>query len=398
MFSLAKMSPAFVVSVALYAALAHIDEWMGKPMMPAAVWPEVQDLVALYRENVGDIGPKEMATLHILDLDRAIHDRAKQFYHDALQKALIERIENANQHSADFGDAVSRSFFAAFRELSEVLGELAIDFVPIQGTLISLLRYGSFPAGRLSEGKQDVVDNDAEVMIFLTNEWEFSAVGARLSLALEARGWPPCTNPHARKLVCLSMRHAIPCKLEIYAATKDFEQKVIYMSRQCSAPGQCQYNPTFPLQHWRGQMPLDIMYPLKQCRVGSLPVRTPCPNSPLSLLRGWNKGEYEKQSFVAQSKHANDGPAAPASASKQETSCLALPVVSIDRDMGDKRNQDLNREGLTMLDLHLLHSYARELHKRGFASFYDHLHDPPCVRRQWRIFYGEPLAELSRLS
>merc|ERR1711879_451039 len=82
----------------------------------------------------------------------------------------------------------------------------------------------------------------------------------------------------------------------------------------------------------------------------------------------------------------------------KETSCLALPVVSKDRDMGDKRNQELDREGLTMHDLYLIHSYARELNKRGFASFYDHLHDPPCVQRQWRIFYGEPRAELSRLS
>merc|ERR1711904_403332 len=106
-----------------------------------------------------------------------------------------------------------------------------------------------------SEGKQDVVDNDAEVMILLTSEWDFNSVAARLSLGVEARGWPPCTNPHPRKLVCISMRHAIPCKLEIYVVSKDMDAQVIYTSRVCNAAGQCEYAPDFPFQYWGGRMP-----------------------------------------------------------------------------------------------------------------------------------------------
>merc|ERR1719265_2406104 len=238
-------------------------------------------------------------------------------------------------------------------------------------------------------------------MILLDNEWDFDRVGARMSLALEAKGWPPCTNPHPRKFVCLSMRHAVPCKLEIYAFTKDPRENVIFTTRSCSPDGSCEYNPTFPFQYWQGRLPVDLIYPMKKCRVASLSDQTPCPNKPLQFLRGWNRGEYQRQSFVAPSPtelaQASESPQAAAQSSKNEESCLALPVVSKDRDMGDVRNQELNREGLTMLDLYLLHSYARALHARGFASFHEHLKAPACVRRQWRIFYGEPRAELSRL-
>lgn len=401
--NIAKRSPAFVVSVLLYGAIALVDDFIGQPTVPPNMWSEVQELVALYRENIPDITAAEMALMHILDLDLALHARVKTYYNDALQKTLEERITDANEIASDvFGDATSHSFFSAFRELSQVLTELSIEFVPIQGTLISLIRYGGFPAGRLSEGKEDVVDNDAEVMILLNSEQDFESAGARLSLALEARGWPPCTNPHPRKFVCLSMRHAIPCKLEIYAFTKDKEEGIIFAERWCSAPGQCEYNPTFPFQHWRGRMPFDIIFPLRRCRVGSLPVRIPCPNRPLHLLRGWNKGEYQRQSYVAPTRAGEDGAVQwqqsfTDDVIDKEASCLALPVVSKDRDMGDVRNQKLEREGLTMLDLYLLHSYARALHARGFASFHKHLKAPACVRRQWRIFYGEPRAELSRL-
>lgn len=396
LYNIAKGSPAFVVSVALYGALALIDDFIGRPDMPANLWPEIQELVALYRENIPQIAASDMQAMHILDLDVALHDRARQHYGDSLQKGLVERIENANQLEAfNSGDAVSHSFFTAFRELSEALTELQIEFIPIQGTLISLLRYGTFPAGRLSEGKQDVVDNDAEVMILLNNEWDFDPVTTRLSLALEAKGWPPCTNPHPRKFVCISMRHAIPCKLEIYAFTKDTKEGIIFTERSCSAPGECQYNPTFPFQHWQGRMPLELVYPMKKCRVGSLLSHTPCPNLPLQFLRGWNKGEYQRQSFVGDAVGGGTSPQ-PVAESK-EASCLALPVVSKDRDMGDVRNQKLEREGLTMLDLYLIHSYGRVLHTRGFSSFHEHLKAPACVRREWRIFYGEPRAELSRL-
>merc|ERR1711990_134348 len=79
---------------------------------------------------------------------------------------------------------------------------------------------------------------------------------------------------------------------------KDAEEGVIFASRVCSAPGFCDYSSVFPLQNWRGRMPIEIIFPLKVCRIGSWEWRAPCPNLPLQFLNGWNEGEYERQSTV----------------------------------------------------------------------------------------------------
>mmetsp|Transcript_45952 Transcript_45952/g.80742 ORF Transcript_45952/g.80742 Transcript_45952/m.80742 type:complete len:646 (-) Transcript_45952:194-2131(-) len=403
--AVAATAPAFAVSVSLYGAIGLIDRWMDQSVMPVDLWTQVQGLLKLHRALLPKIAEPELSPLHIPFLDEEVQRRVHQTYQDALQGALIERITHAGQGSLDFGDRTSDSFLTAFRELVEVLLEAKIDFIPIQGTLIALLRYGSFPAGRLSHGKEDVVDNDAEVAIILGKETDFHSVTVQISLGLEARGWPACTNPHPRKLVCLSMRHHIPCKLEIYAFAKDDYEHVIFSTRTCSA-NQCEYYSTFPLQHWDGRMPAELIYPMQKCRIGDLKWSVPCPNMPLAFLRGWNRGEYEKQSQVprlpdhlSRRKEKNSEiAAASTSSSSSSSNCLALPVISKDRDMGDERNQHLEREGLNMEDLRLLHNHARELHARGFVSFHDHLKDPPCIRRAWGIFYGETHFGMSKRS
>jgi len=338
----------------------------------------------------------ELSALHIPALDEALQQRANEYYQQALLEAVTERITALDQDASDFGEQLSGSFQAALQELAGAVKALNVDFVPIQGTLISLLRYGAFPAGRLSDGKWDVVDNDAEILIVLDHEDDLDIVGPSISLALEARGWPPCINPHFRKFVCFSLRHAIPCKMEIYAATKDVNLHAVFFSRSCTAVGMCKYSRGFPFQYWDGRMPIDIIYPLGRCRIGSGLQDIFCPNMPLELLRGWNMGEYSNQSVVAFSKdlHRSQMWRGRLDFSK---ACLALPVLSKDRDRGDSRNQRLQRDGLSVEDLRLLKGYARALQRQGFASLYAHLQGAPCSKRQRRISKGDPHAGLSQL-
>merc|ERR1712060_281815 len=236
------------------------------------------------------------------------------------------------------------------------------------------LRYGSFPIGRLSKGKQDVVDNDAELMILLEREEDVDFMGAKLSLTLEALGWPPCVNPHVRKYVCFSLRHAIPLKLELYFMVKDADQGLIYASRSCTAPGECTYLAAHPLQQWGGKVPWSVIYPVRPCRVGSVAWLAPCPNKPVDLIKGWNAGEYEAMSLVRTAATAqgtaNSVPSVhPGTDNLGKSACFALPIMSKDRDAGDERNIELQVKGLVPEDLHLLAGYARALHKQGFASF-----------------------------
>merc|ERR1712079_226783 len=79
---------------------------------------------------------------------------------------------------------------------------------------------------------------------------------------------------------------------------KDVAQGLIYASRSCSTSGQCVYKSEFPLQNWNGKVPWNVIYPLRQCRVGDSAWRVPCPNKPVELIRGWNNGEYQAQSVV----------------------------------------------------------------------------------------------------
>jgi len=53
--------------------------------------------------------------------------------------------------------------------------------------------YGTFPSGRLSLEKWDVVDNDSEIMVFLEPSDDVPQMARKISRRLEADGWPPCT-------------------------------------------------------------------------------------------------------------------------------------------------------------------------------------------------------------
>lgn len=500
----AQHAPAVAVSIALHAALALVDEWVGKNVIPSDLWGEVSDYVALYPAHLPAIAASDVTTLRIGALDDALRHRVHAHYSMITHTVLSERLTQTDQESIHFHDILSHSFSEAFQELIEVLDDVGIEYVPIQGTLISLLRYGTFPAGRLGSGKRDVVDNDAEVMVILPEGRPLIDALRTISLGLEARGWPPCFYPHPRKGVCFSLRHAVPCKLELYFVSLDNEADAIFAERTCAEDGDCEYHLVFPFQSWGGRMPLDVVYPRSRCRTGADTRRQArCPHRPLELLRGWNQGEYQQQSKVSlrNLKEVQEEAPCPAggldahgrcwflSATGESCSstceasglrfvwafiregvqpmtpqllnhtpehqqapwmplecyvaeqdrfhialeipqedsvdwgtwrypacrlscpcetladagpirsgsCMALPVLSADRDKGDSRNLRLQAEGLNVEDLRLLHGYARGLHSQGFASFHTHLREAPCRWRQWSITAGDAFAGLSTM-
>eukprot|EP00933_Yihiella_yeosuensis_P070828 TRINITY_DN78992_c0_g1_i1.p1 TRINITY_DN78992_c0_g1~~TRINITY_DN78992_c0_g1_i1.p1 ORF type:complete len:656 (-),score=96.25 TRINITY_DN78992_c0_g1_i1:74-2041(-) len=391
---LVSKAAGFVLSVVLHAVLAMVDRWLKDanhfpawraedPMAAIAV-----EMLQLYRKSFHLVEQHRLSSkseedgLRIADLDEAIRRGLQSRYHVVLDRVLYERItelqEGPNKAlpGFNFNAMAGDSFNGAFGELLEVLHVLKLDYVPVQGTLISLLRYGSFPHGRLESGKWDVVDNDAEVLVMLTPGETVDAVGLRISLFLEAKGWPPCINPHFQKLVCFSLQFEVPCKVEIYFAKQDPVKQIIFTDRTCFQEGNCTYRQAFPLQYWEGQMPMEIVFPYSSCRLGEAWRHALCPNNAVEMLRHWNSGEYQHRRDKSKAEGVDDD------------WCVALPVMSKDRDFGNKENMRLKQEGLSLEDLRLLQGYARALHWRGFASFYLHLRDLPCLRRQQQIISG----------
>eukprot|EP00435_Cladocopium_sp_Y103_P037254 s938_g9.t2 len=262
----------------------------------------------------------------------------------------------------------------AFAYVVLVLELLDLDHVPCQGTLIALLRYGSFPSGRLSLEKWDVVDNDSEIMVFLEPTDDVPKMARKISRLLEADGWPPCTLQTGTKLVCFSLHLEVPMKVELYFFRKDLQQGIITGDM----------GNHFPLQAWGGRLPLEIIYPFSSCRLGSSWRTVACPNRPLEMLRLWNQSPGETEIFWVLQPNAF-----PEYVRAGFGQCLALPVISGDRDSGDARNQRFMTLGLVGEDLRLLEGYARALWKGGYASLLEELDSEPCLRRKEAILQGD---------
>ncbi|CAE7248633.1 unnamed protein product [Symbiodinium sp. CCMP2592] len=234
--------------------------------------------------------------------------------------------------------------------------------------------------------KWDVVDNDAELMVFLEGTF-WRDEGARISLELQARDWPPCLLQFYRKLVCISMSHGYPVKLEFYFFGKDIASGTISNSPDKEDVGR------YPLQAWGGQMPMDIVYPFTTCRLGETGRPVKCPAKAMDLLYHWNSvegvGEYVRDSrdALVNMPGKNGLP--------KEDWCIALPVVTQDRDFSDPRNSRLIEQGLNAEDLRLLEGYADALRRDGYASFAKHLQDGSCQRRQDSILRGDQFVGLA---
>lgn len=57
----------------------------------------------------------------------------------------------------------------ALQDVKDIMEEAGVDWFPYEGTLIALLRHG-FRSGELSNGKQDVVDHDVDVLVGVISE------------------------------------------------------------------------------------------------------------------------------------------------------------------------------------------------------------------------------------
>ncbi|OLP99099.1 hypothetical protein AK812_SmicGene18380 [Symbiodinium microadriaticum] len=255
----------------------------------------------------------------------------------------------------------------------------------------------------------DVVDNDAELMVFL-----------------EGTNWGS-----------EGMSQGYPVKLEFYFFDKEFASGTISNSPNKEVQLRDHVKASradvgrYPLQAWGGhepkrQMPMDIAPCLQrfQCsaamkgqtmdRSWAVQFEYSLSNLRMDLLYHWNSvegvGEYvsdilrDSRDALANMPGKNGLP----KEDWQQPECIALPVVTQDRDFGDPRNSRLIEQGLNAEDLQLLGGYAEALHSPdprwnpdfgnsrvngGRTAFYVGIHLPPGEEFCFLWFYGLDLLQ-----
>lgn len=269
----------------------------------------------------------------------------------------------------------------AFELAVGVLERLGAEFWPVGGTLFGALRYGNL-AGQLADGKVDCTDDDLEFMVGVRAGGDWQVLSSLLEFQLTGAGFQNCiiavsepNNAYRRRLrsdtlVCgFYDTYAISLELRSYIVGPGFAyQHALHDIPDCAESSArrsflCFAHELPYLQAWKGMLPLELLYPLRQCQLYNHTV--PCPADPVAILRGWNGGEYELPGY-----------------------CLAVPLLTDDRKREDPRNQLLAREGLSALDLRLLQHYARGLDAAGFASFLPQWKEGGCpplasLQQQW---------------
>ncbi|CAE7203376.1 unnamed protein product [Symbiodinium microadriaticum] len=153
--AVAQATPGFAVSIALHAAAFILTEWRGGLHEPYFAFQHAATYLKLYREHVGRVDLKDMTSqaggLRLADLDEAISILVQQSFPTSLDVAQRERIIDVQtRHPRALVTAITHAAFqGSLAEAIEALDIVHLDYVPSQGTLISLLRYGDFPAGGL---------------------------------------------------------------------------------------------------------------------------------------------------------------------------------------------------------------------------------------------------------
>ncbi len=155
-----------------------------------------------------------------------------------------------------------------------------------EGTLIWQLRYGrNFP-----DDIADIVDDDIDVMVEVESHTQWLELYADFSRELTKRGWGHVVRAQTNlqkearwdKIRALLIRPGgYKIHVDLHSYFHDHQRGICHSHKRPDA---------YPFQHWSGQLPADLVYPLATGRCYGEP--TPAPRDPLRLLEGWNDREY----------------------------------------------------------------------------------------------------------
>lgn len=241
-----------------------------------------------------------------------------------------------------------------FMEVDRRMGVGKVRYVLTGGTLLALLRHGT--AARDIEGVEDFVDKDIDVMVLADSATEWWETIVVLDEILRSHGWQGCsvTVRDAR-----TMQSELEVQeLQLQTGYRLFDRGVMELSCGMFGIDSLTYEPAvvpfnavwvqpfrfsqllhgrrlyhrassknaqyllsssachgdscfalqhFPLQSWRGALPLQALFPAKTCiflpssklakkmlmpnEEKPLIITLPCPREPVRLLRWYDRGE-----------------------------------------------------------------------------------------------------------
>ncbi|CAE7347226.1 unnamed protein product, partial [Symbiodinium necroappetens] len=230
-------------------------------------------------------------------------------------------------------------------------------FVPSEGTLIALLRYGklAFDLG----GVVDHVDKDIDMKIFVRSQAEFLLKLECIVSYLQGRsgkGWSwACSPPNYGTTLpedngepwffsCVLARR--DGGLETFGSSVDvgfarffIAGDSLRMALNCSKNSYCQ-----KLRQEAGSVK-EFLLPLGKCK--AYDTELPCPKSPVSMMQ-------------RSQEHTNDF-----------KGHIALPAVAVERCSFHSGTARLLQRGLELRQMLSLREEAHKLHHGGWASFYD---------------------------
>ncbi len=200
-----------------------------------------------------------------------------------------------------FQDNNAPAFQAHYqRACADVLAACAaadLTVFAIEGTLIGLLRYGrnGLP------GVQPWVDDDVDLMSVTATPDEWITKSAAVRTTLLARGWTdsmrrtswmstadqPGTRTDKLKLRLFSGHPRIWTHLDLHNCVSPPDGTHLISHDLPDA---------YPFQTWQGRLPRDLVFPLRQARCYAQ--TAPVPQQPLTILRGWNGGEYAQGNLL----------------------------------------------------------------------------------------------------
>lgn len=269
----------------------------------------------------------------------------------------------------------------AFQQVVSVFQDLGVDYVPMKGTLIGLLRYGS-TVGELPGYRQDVVDIDFDFWVNVPYDQRIP-FSSKLFTRLEKFGWTRCSldgdhpfhvEPYrGNRLLNLNCNRFEPywIRLDILffeffgegelVAAKACDTREItpqdwisaydnVLKQNCSIAPEKPWKPA-AYRGTPGRLPKSLIYPLKTCLGFGLDV--PCPSRPLDFL-------YE--TFLE--------------LSGAQTSCLAFPSITATRSCELVHYWLV--AGWTLKDDVSIRTQTQTLDSKGYESFASLLNSSQC--------------------
>ena len=220
----------------------------------------------------------------------------------------------------------------------------------IEGTLLSVLRYGS-TFGKIGN-RINLVDGDIDIMIIVKDQQDWLNKSKLISDNLRLKKWIINENytntcevssikSRLDKLTCYYPKRTPLARtfVDIHSLIDDGKSN-LYVHQEDLENNRSNW----PFVKWGGSIPRDIIYPLKKTLYNGKSIKI--PHKSIELLLNWGNGEYK-------------------------SGCLLFPYPINSKHRWYNYFKDYIESDLTEEEIKSIVDYSINLNKKGLPSFYE---------------------------